>query len=167
MNAGQWVTSTTDPTTLNNVSLPNAAFKAKSIYIDAPRMSDAGIFAMLNAMWGGANNNAYFMFDLYGSQSAINKVEPGATAFVHRTSLYSIQMVAYWYNSHDFVSSAKFVEGFYQDVKPYSDGESYQNYIDKDMPLSSCYGLNLNVLIAARLKWDAQNFLDFPQPHDH
>lgn len=160
VNAG--FSSSTDPNTLNNVPPPTNTFKAKSIFVNAPGMSDAGINAMLKAMRSG-NNNAYFIFDLYGSQSAINKVAPGATAFVHRSSLYSIQMVAYWSNSNDALGQINYVGNFFNAVKPYATGEAYQNYIDKDMTLSAYYGSNLNALITDKKKWDPQNVFNFPQ----
>jgi FAD/FMN-containing dehydrogenase len=161
VNAGY--SSTTDPTTLNNVPLPTSTFKAKSIYVNPPGLSATGVQAMINAMLAGPNNNAYFIFDLYGSQSAINKVAPGASAFVHRSSLYSIQMVAYWSNANDAVGQTNYVDSFYNAVKPYADGESYQNYIDKDVALSAYYGSNLNALITDKKKWDPQNVFNFPQ----
>ncbi|KAG0578435.1 hypothetical protein M758_4G020400 [Ceratodon purpureus] len=160
VNAGY--PSNTDPNTLNNVPFPTNTFKAKSIFVNAPGMSDAGINAMINAMRAG-NNNAYFIYDLYGSQSAINKVATGATAFVHRTSLYSIQMVAYWSNANDAVGQTNYVSNYFNAVKPYATGEAYQNYIDRDMGLSAYYGSNLNALITDKKKWDPQNVFNFPQ----
>lgn len=162
VNAGYL--STDDPNTLNNVPFPTNTFKAKSIYVNAPGLSDAGINAMINAMRAGPNNNAYFIYDLYGSQSAINKVAPGASAFVHRSSLYSIQMVAYWSNANGALASTNYVGSYWNTVQQYAaTGAAYQNYIDRDMPLSAYYGSNLNALIADKKKWDPRNIFNFPQ----
>lgn len=160
VNAGY--PSTQDPNTLNNVPFPTNTFKAKSIFVNAPGLSDAGINAMINAMRSG-NSNAYFIFDLYGSQSAINKVSPGSSAFVHRSSLFSIQAVAYWSNSNDAVGQTNYIDSYYNAVRPYATAEAYQNYIDKDMSLSAYYGSNLNALITDKKKWDPQNIFNFPQ----
>nr|6EO4_A Chain A, PpBBE-like 1 [Physcomitrium patens]6EO4_B Chain B, PpBBE-like 1 [Physcomitrium patens] len=153
--------SNTNPNQLNNVPFTTNTFKAKSIYVNGPGLSDAGINAMINAMNTGSN--AYFIYDLYGSQSAINKVVPGETAFIHRNSLYSIQMVASWSNDNNAVTQTSYITRYWKVVRTYATGQAYQNYIDRDMPLSAYYGSSLSTLIAGKKKWDPQNVFNFPQ----
>ncbi|CAK9203171.1 unnamed protein product [Sphagnum troendelagicum] len=154
-----------NPTTvLSNPTPPTASFKAKSIYVDPPGLSDAGINAMINAMRQDSNDNAYFIFDLYGATSNINKVATSATAFVHRTSLFSIQMVAYWtQNAAQENPDLTFISNYWNAVRPFATAEAYQNYIDNAEPLSAYFGSNLNTLTGIKLKWDPKNVFNFPQ----
>lgn len=162
VNAG--LSASSDPSVLNNQPLPTQTFKAKSIYVKGSGLSDAGVTAMVNAMRSDANNNAYFIYDLYGAQSAINKVAAGATAFVHRDSLYSIQMVAYWgSNANQASQDTTFIDNYWAAVDKYTTTEAYQNYIDRDMPLSAYYASNLNTLKSWKRKYDPQNVFNFPQ----
>jgi hypothetical protein len=154
-----------NPTTvLSNPTPPTSTFKAKSIYVNPPGLSDAGINAMINAMRQDSNDNAYFIFDLYGATSNINKVATSATAFVHRTSLFSIQMVAYWnQNTAQENADLTFISNYWNAVRPFATAEAYQNYIDNAEPLSAYFGSNLNTLTGIKLKWDPQNVFNFPQ----
>ena len=163
VNAGESANTNPNYLNLQGFALPTQTFKAKSLYVNAPGLSDAGIKAMITAMQKGPNT-AYFLYDLYGKQSAINQVARDATAFVHRKSLFSIQAVAYWGN--DAAAAAgdtTYIDNYYSAVKPFSNGESYQNYIDRDMPLSAYYGTNLPALVADKNKWDPKNVFNFPQ----
>jgi len=162
VNAGY--PSSTNPNALRNPPLPSITCKGKSLFVKAPGLSDAGVNAVITAMGAVPPNiNAYFLFDLFGSQSAINHVAPEASAFVHRSSLYSIQMVAYWGNSKDAAASTNYIQRYWNAVRPYTTGEAYQNYIDRDVALRAYYGSNLNVLIASKKKWDPKNVFNFPQ----
>lgn len=162
VNAGY--PSNTNPNILRNPPLSSRTFKGKSLFVEAPGISDAGINAMINAMEAIPKNvNAYFLFDLFGSQSAINHVARGASAFVHRSSLYSFQMVAYWENSNDAVASMNYIQRYWNAVRPYTTGEAYQNYIDRDIALSAYYGANLKELVAGKKRWDPKNVFNFPQ----
>lgn len=163
-NGGFQTTSDPNVLNLNGQALPTQTFKAKSIFVQPPGLSDAGINAMINSMRTDSNQNAYFLYDLYGAQSAINKVPVGATAFVHRTSFFSIQMVAYWgNNANQAAGDTTFIGNYWNAVRPFATGEAYQNYIDRDMPLSAYYGSNLATLIGDKKKWDPQNVFNFPQ----
>jgi len=72
-------------------------------------------------------------------------------------------MVAYWENSNDAVASTDYVGSYWNALRPFTTGEAYQNYIDRDMALSAYYGSNLNALIADKKKWDPNNVFNFPQ----
>jgi hypothetical protein len=164
VNAGQASTTNPNYLQLQGFQLPTNTFKAKSLFVNAPGLSDAGITAMINAMRSGPNNNAYFLYDLFGQQSAINQVPRSATAFVHRSSLFTIQAVAYWgNNAADAAGDTAYIDNYYKSVRPLATSEAYQNYIDRDMPLSAYYGSNLGALIIDKKKWDPKNVFNFPQ----
>ncbi len=163
-NGGFPTGSNPDVLNLKNYPLPTNTFKAKSIYVNAPAgLSDAGITAMLNSMHSDSNDNAFFLFDLYGPTSKINQVAADATAFVHRSSLFSIQMVAYWSIATQESTDFTFLDNSWNTVRPFATPQAYQNYIDRDMPLTAYYGSNLNPLIEIKQRWDSQNVFNFPQ----
>ncbi len=163
-NGGFPTGSNPDVLNLKNYPLPTNTFKAKSIYVNAPAgLSDAGITAMLNSMHSDSNDNAFFLFDLYGPTSNINQVAADATAFVHRSSLFSIQMVAYWSIAAQASADFTFLDNSWNAVRPFATAQAYQNYIDRDLPLTAYYGSNLNPLIEIKQRWDSQNVFNFPQ----
>ncbi|KAJ7542028.1 hypothetical protein O6H91_10G086600 [Diphasiastrum complanatum] len=149
---------------LDNYTYPTALFKAKSIIVKAPGFSDAGIQTFVNTMQAG-QLTSYFIFDLFGgSASIVNKLASGATAWVHRNSLFTIQMVSYWqFNPDQANTDITFMGKIWNAVLPFASLEAYQNYIDRDMPLTAYHGSNLNRLITIKKSWDPTNVFNFPQ----
>ncbi|KAJ7541968.1 hypothetical protein O6H91_10G083400 [Diphasiastrum complanatum] len=149
---------------LDNYTYPTSLFKAKSIIVKAPGFSDAGIQTFVNTMQAG-QVTSYFIFDLFGgSASIVNTIASGATAWVHRNSLFNIQMLSYWqFNLDQANADIAFMGKIWNAVLPFASLEAYQNYIDRDMPLSAYYGSNLNRLITIKKSWDPTNVFNFPQ----
>ncbi|KAJ7520582.1 hypothetical protein O6H91_19G011700 [Diphasiastrum complanatum] len=149
---------------LDNYTYSSFLFKAKSIIVKAPGFSDAGIQTFVNTMQAG-QLTSYFIFDLFGgSASIVNKIASSATAWVHRDSLFNIQMVSYWqFNPDQASADIAFMSKIWNAVLPFASLEAYQNYIDRDMPLSAYYGSNLNRLITVKRSWDPTNVFNFPQ----
>lgn len=139
-------------------------FKVKFIFVRVLGFVDVGIMVMINVMNVKVNNNVYFIYDFYGLQFVINKVVFGVSVFVYRSYLYSIQMVVYWVNLNDVVVSINYIGSYWNVVWLFVGiGDVYQNYIDKDMFLCVYYGLNLNVFIVFKKKWDFKNVFNFFQ----
>ncbi len=71
---------------------------------------------------------------LDASGGAINRVPPGATAFVHRRMAYSCQYVAGW-NAADGaaggIAARSWLRATYAAMRPFVSGHAYQNYIDR------------------------------------
>jgi FAD/FMN-containing dehydrogenase len=104
--------------------------------------------------------------DAYGG--AINQVAADATAFVHRNALFSIQYTASW-NPTDPTSTISanlsWLSNTWQAMRPYVNGEAYQNYIDPDLAnwQQAYYGTNLARLQQVKATYDPANLFHFAQ----
>ena len=111
--------------------LARAAFYAKSDYFDEP-LPAKGRQVMID--WierrqrtPSAGSGA-LLLDAYGG--AYNRPRPGATAFVHRDMLFSLQYGAYLGNGP---ASKRWINGVWRALRPYASGQAYQNYIDPQL----------------------------------
>jgi hypothetical protein len=129
-------------------------FTAKSDYVAKP-LSLAGRAAMVAAAEsaGGAGD---LLCDCYGG--AINRVAPGATAFVHRHQLFCIQ---YYGKTGD----TAWVDQAWRKLRPHVSGMAYQNYIDPALSgwQHAYYGANYPRLLATRNRVDPHRYFTFPQ----
>ena len=122
---------------------PRSAFWAKSAYVARP-LSAKGRRTMID--WIERPGSGALLLDAYGG--AINRVRPGATAFVHRDQLFSIQYLSY--------SGGSWVAGVHGAMRPYASGQAYQNYIDADLDRwqRAYYGRNLARLREVKKAYD-------------
>jgi FAD/FMN-containing dehydrogenase len=104
----------------------------------------------------GASSGA-LLIDAYGG--AINRVKPGATAFVHRDVLASIQYYAGGAGARAWVDASR------TELAPAVTGAAYVNYIDPHLAnwQHAYYGTNLARLRAVKKKYDPHNFFHFAQ----
>jgi FAD binding domain/Berberine and berberine like len=149
-------------------TLSRAAFGAKSAYVDAA-LPDSGIAAAVGAVAlldddvpevGGG-----IVFDAYGG--AVNRVRPGATAFVHRDALACAQWSFFWATgaSTSIVDAGtSWLASTGESLRPYVRG-AYQNYIDPTLAdwESEYYGTNLARLVEIKRKVDPDDFFHFAQ----
>jgi len=120
-------------------------FDAASVYV-SHQLSAAGRAAFAKA----ADTGATLICDAYGG--AINEVAAGATAFVHRTARFSVQILSY-----TNVSTARSrVNAARKLIAPFGNGQAYQNYPDLDQPgpLRAYYGINLTRLRRIKHTYD-------------
>jgi FAD/FMN-containing dehydrogenase len=134
---------------------------------------DTGIAALVAAVEryvgaGPAGGSASVAFDALGG--AINRVAPGATAFVHRGGLFQAQYIANYPGhgipSGDAVSRSRgWLNGTWQGMRRYASGEAYQNYIDPQLTdwARAYYGANLGRLSAVKRTYDPGRLFTFPQ----
>ena len=138
-------------------------FLAKSDYV-AKRVPAAGIATLrrwVEKRQGRGGGAA--ILDSYGG--AINRVAPGATAFVHRRELFSIQYYASSGNAVGDASALAWLRGFRSAMKPFVSGFAYQNYIDADLVdwERAYYGSNYPRLRRVKSKYDPDNVFRFRQ----
>jgi FAD/FMN-containing dehydrogenase len=144
---------------------------AKSDFFTTP-LSSSGIstllaqVASLQRVAGAAGGVGGIAFDSLGG--AVNAVAPGATAFVHRTSLFSAQYTTDWTNggsSTGVSNQLAWLRRFWAAMRPYASGEAYQNYPDPDLAnyAQAYYGSNLPRLSGLKKKYDPHNVFKFPQ----
>jgi hypothetical protein len=128
-----------------------APFDAGSDYVAKPLPSRGRAAAIAAAARGGT-----LLFDPYGG--VINRVQPTATAFVHRRQLFSIQ----YYSP---TASQSWVTGARAGMAPYTSGQCYQNYIDPQLEhwQRAYYGENLGRLKAIKRAVDPDDVFRFKQ----
>jgi FAD/FMN-containing dehydrogenase len=138
-----------------------SAFKGKSDYVTKPLPGKA-IDRLVGAVAArqGRGRGAIYL-DSYGG--AINRVPAGATAFVHRNALFSIQYTAQWSGSGS--ASLTWLDHLYAQMRPFVSGFAYQNYIDPELKdwQHAYYGSNLARLKAIKRKYDPGNAFHFRQ----
>jgi FAD/FMN-containing dehydrogenase len=138
-------------------TLPRANFQAKSDYVARP-LPAAARQALVHAVETRAHihGSGAILFDSYGG--AINRVAPGATAFVHRNVLFCIQYLSY--NGHP-----SWLNSIFRQMTPYVTGGAYFNYTDPDLKdwQTAYYGSNYRRLLEVRREVDPHHYFNFPQ----
>jgi FAD/FMN-containing dehydrogenase len=147
------------PSPLGNQT--RATFAAKSDYVRRP-FTAAAISTIVQAI-PHAPVRGSLLLDSYGG--ALNRVPKGATAFVHRDSLCSLQYLSAWDNPADGQASIAWIRSFYAAMRPYVSGEAYVNYIDPDLAGNprAYYGQNLPRLVSIKRRYDPANVFRFRQ----
>jgi FAD binding domain/Berberine and berberine like len=144
---------------------------AKSDFFTSP-LSSSGIntllaqVASLQKVAGAAGGVGGIAFDSLGG--AVNRVAPGATAFVHRTALFGAQYTTDWTNgagSGGIANQLAWLRRFWAAMRPYASGQAYQNYPDPDLVnyAQAYYGSNLPRLSGIKKKYDPTGMFTFPQ----
>jgi len=129
--------------------LPREAFHAKSDYFDKPlpaRGRQVMIDWIERRQRTPSAGSGALLLDAYGG--AYNRPKPGATAFVHRDMLFSLQYLAYFNGGSAGRASRHWINGVWRALRPHVSGEAYQNYIDPQLEhwQRAYYGSNLERL---------------------
>jgi FAD/FMN-containing dehydrogenase len=151
--------------------LARASEYAKSDIFTKP-LSSRGIATLLSGVTkfqraGGASGaSGGIAFDALGG--AVNRVAPGATAFVHRNGLFQAQYTTTWPVGAPAAAVARqhaWQQSFWQSMRPYASGQAYQNYIDPALAnwRQAYYGANLARLTQVKAKYDPNRVFRFPQ----
>jgi FAD/FMN-containing dehydrogenase len=159
------------PTQTSAGQLSRASEYAKSDFFTKP-LSSHGIGTMLagvenfQRVAGASGASGGIALDALGG--AINRVAPGATAFVHRNGLFDAQYTTTWPVGSPSAAVARqhaWQQSFWQSMRPYASGQAYQNYIDPDLPnwRQAYYGANYTRLTQVKAKYDPHRVFGFPQ----
>lgn len=150
-------------------SVQRQAYTASSDWITTP-MSQAGIGTLLQAVQqrhdtSGAPDVAV---QLDASGGAINRVRPGATAFVHRTAICSVQYLANWYDDTPrsaVASAAVWPQNTRQAMQRYVSGQAYQNYADPSIKdfANAYFGANYRRLQQIKARYDPEDLFHHSQ----
>ncbi|HEY3006816.1 MAG TPA: FAD-binding oxidoreductase [Micromonosporaceae bacterium] len=103
-------------------------------------------------------------FDLLGG-GAIAHVPADATAFVHRSSLFYISIISLWERDDETDANVAWADDLAASLRPYLNGEVYQNYADEDLRdwPSAYYGANYARLQQVKKRYDQTDFFRHPQ----
>jgi FAD/FMN-containing dehydrogenase len=156
--------------------LGRASEYAKSDFFTTP-LSTSGISTLLagvvalQRVAGAAGGVGGIALDALGG--AVNRVAPGATAFVHRNALFSAQYTTGWtvgagsagVNTAGISNQLTWLRKYWNSMRRYASGEAYQNYIDPDLAnwRQAYYGANYPRLATVKQKYDPAGLFTFPQ----
>jgi FAD/FMN-containing dehydrogenase len=151
--------------------LSRASEYAKSDFFTKP-LSSHGIGTMLagvenfQKVAGASGASGGIALDALGG--AINRVAPGATAFVHRDALFDAQYTTTWpvgSASAPVARQRAWQQSFWQSMRPYASGQAYQNYIDPTLAnwQQAYYGANFTRLTQVKAAYDPHRVFSFPQ----
>ncbi|CAG8565371.1 15160_t:CDS:2, partial [Acaulospora colombiana] len=142
-------------------------FKVKSFFIDPPGLSAEGLEALYEFV-NSINCKTIVMFELYGG-GIINSIDAGLTAFMHRHSLYLLQLEMKFKGIQDqavideCLSEFKVFAEEFQDK--YSSYYSYQNYMDSELVdwEHRYYGGHFERLVKIKAKYDPNDLFNWAQ----
>ena len=151
--------------------LSRASEYAKSDFFTKPLSSHAigtllaGVesFQRVAGAPGGSGGIA---FDALGG--AVNRVAPGATAFVHRNALFDAQYTTTWPLGSASAAVARqhaWQQSFWRSMRPAASGQAYQNYVDPSLTnwRQAYYGANYTRLTQVKAAYDPHRLFRFPQ----
>ena len=159
------------PTQTSGGQLARASEYAKSDFFTKP-LSSHGIGTLLagvenlQRVSGAPGGSGGIAFDALGG--AVNRVAPGATAFVHRNALFGAQYTTTWPVGSASAGVARqhaWQQSFWQSMRPYASGQAYQNYIDPSLAnwRQAYYGANYTRLTQVKAAYDPHRLFSFPQ----
>lgn len=143
-------------------ALGRETYAAHSDFFDRS-ISSAGIralFAKMENVTSGAGSIA-----LTALGGAINRVDPTATAFVHRRSRMLAQYIVSWRAGTSGSTARGWLDSTHAAMRPYASGAAYQNYTDPTLTnwRKAYYGDAATRLATVKKQYDPNRFFTFPQ----
>ncbi|MEU5686767.1 hypothetical protein DEJ48_20975 [Streptomyces venezuelae] len=144
-------------------ALKRETYAASSDFFDRS-LSAAGIRTLLSQIENvtGASGGSIALTALGG---AINRVDPTATAFVHRRSRMLAQYIASWRAGTSGSGARAWLNKAHGAMGRYASGAAYQNYTDSTLTnwREAYYGAAAPRLKKLKKQYDPTRFFDFPQ----
>ncbi|MFJ4920809.1 FAD-binding oxidoreductase [Streptomyces sp. NPDC088725] len=96
---------------------------------------------------------------------AINRVDPLATAFVHRRSRMLAQYIASWQSGTPGTAQQAWLKNAHASIRRYASGAAYQNYVDPALSdwRKAYYGPAADRLTKLKKRYDPDRLFDFAQ----
>ncbi len=96
---------------------------------------------------------------------AVNRVDPLATAFVHRRSRILAQYIAAWEPGTPGAAERAWLKTTHGSLRRYASGAAYQNYTDPALTdwRAAYYGPAADRLARLKKQYDPERLFDFPQ----
>jgi FAD/FMN-containing dehydrogenase len=145
------------------------AFALRNRYVKEP-VCEEGLAEILDWVrrWPGSTNGDGGGIGLFAWGGQINRVEPDATAFVHRDTLFLASMDTSWTEADppDVVeANFRWLDGFYEAMGAHMSDEAYQNFPDPALTgwASAYYGANYSRLVEVKRKYDPDGVFRYDQ----
>lgn len=121
--------------------------------------SDDAFAGIVEAFRRAPSGYSMARFDLLGG-GAIGAVPADATAFVHRSSMFNISIIAQWVRDEETEANLRWTDEFVTAMRPYLSGEVYQNYADEHIDdwSTAYYGANYPRLQQIKQRYDPTDF---------
>lgn len=146
--------------------LERETYAARSDFFDRS-LDAAGVRALLEQVerfargvkGGGAS------VQLTALGGAVNRVQPLATAFVHRRSRMLAQYLTSWAAGGAGTAQTAWLDGAHTAMRRYASGAAYQNYTDPGLKdwRKAYYGDAADRLTKLKRRYDPKRVFDFPQ----
>ncbi|MEU6736199.1 FAD-binding oxidoreductase [Streptomyces physcomitrii] len=143
-------------------ALGRETYAARSDFFDRS-LSAAGIQALLDRIQSVRGGSGAFSLTALGG--AINRVDPGATAFVHRRSRFLAQYTGAWRAGSSGTTVESWLRSTHTAMRRHASGAAYQNYIDPRLDdwRGAYYGTGAARLAQVKKKYDPERFFSFGQ----
>lgn len=158
----------TTPGRSSRGTLQRETYAAASDFYDRS-LSPAGVRALLDRTaaftrlapdQGGGGSVA-----LTALGGAVNRVDPQATAFVHRRSRMLAQYIGAWRPGTPGTAQQKWLKDIHAAMRPYASGAAYQNYADPSLTgwRQAYFGTAADRLEEVKKRYDPDGFFTYPQ----
>jgi FAD/FMN-containing dehydrogenase len=144
-------------------NVPASARSLAKSHIVARDLTVQECAAIIELYRASGNPDNFIGFEAYGG--AINAIAPDANAFCHRTAAMDVFLFSFWLHEASRGEAEAYVSEFDRVIQPLSNGQSYQNYPNRDIADfgNAYFGGNLPRLRQVKRAYDPDNFFTFPQ----
>lgn len=153
-------------------ALQRDAYAAASDFFDRP-LSATGLRALIDRAEAftripvdqGGGEGSLALTALVG---AVNRVDPQATAFVHRRSRVLAQYIGAWQPGTSGRAQQGWLKNTHAAMLRHASGAAYQNYVDPHLPdcRAAYYGTAAGRLARVKERYDPTRLFTFPSPAD-
>lgn len=137
-------------------------FKGTGSFISKPLCKD--ILSILNYKLVTAPDNSRQFYEFIGLGGNVSRISPQETAFIHRKSLYLIEIESVWFSDLDKDKNINWTNSVKHILEPIDMG-TYRGFTDFDLNhwQNQYYGVNYPRLQKIKRKYDPYNIFSFPQ----
>ncbi|WP_414170738.1 FAD-binding oxidoreductase [Streptoverticillium reticulum] len=147
-------------------TLERETYAARSDFYDSS-LSEDGIRALLGQLerFSASGGSGGASVQLTALGGAVNRVQPLATAFVHRRSRFLAQYLTSWQEGGSGTSQLSWLDGIHAAMLRHASGAAYQNYTDPALKdwRQAYYGSAADSLKKIKNRYDPDRVFDFPQ----
>ncbi|OAH13335.1 FAD-binding oxidoreductase [Streptomyces jeddahensis] len=143
-------------------ALGRETYAAASDFFDRSISAD-GVRTLLNRIRSVSGGTGSIALTALGG--AVNRVDPTATAFVHRRSRMLAQYIAAWRPGTAGTAARSWLAETHRSMAPHASGAAYQNYSDPTLTnwRRAYYGDSAPRLQKLKTKYDPKGFFAYPQ----